>query len=163
MYMFWEYHIKAWDLYNNNMRLSVHGGKYIPDENKISTIYIIYIHTLGRGTSEWVSEWVLLNGNSTILQLYHGDNKFIFNEVMMRSVLHLINTRKWIFIVLAHWHNSPWIDMMPHSDTLFWFRDNKSLFCLLNAAWLAESNKYKFNSIWFYPIGGRTHYYRLRG
>jgi hypothetical protein len=29
----------------------------------------------------------------------------------------------WIFIVLAHWNNSPGVDMRPHSDTLSWFRD----------------------------------------
>jgi len=27
----------------------------------------------------------LLNGNSAILQLYHGENKLMFNEMMMRS------------------------------------------------------------------------------
>jgi hypothetical protein len=48
-----------------------------------------------------VSEWLLLNVNSAIFQLYHGDNKSIFNEMMMRS-----NTLRWIFIVLAHWNNS---------------------------------------------------------
>jgi hypothetical protein len=26
-------------------------------------------------TSEWVSEWLLLNPNSAIFQLYHGENK----------------------------------------------------------------------------------------
>ena len=34
--------------------LSVDSGKYVQDENKISTIYIIYIHILGRGITEWV-------------------------------------------------------------------------------------------------------------
>ena len=38
---------------------------------------------------EWVSEWLLLNANSAILQLYHGENKLIFNEMMMmRAALH---------------------------------------------------------------------------
>ena len=32
----------------------------------------------------------------------------------------------WIFIVLAHWNNSLWIDMSTHSDTLFWFWANQS-------------------------------------
>ena len=27
---------------------------------------------------EWVSEWVLLNAKSAIFQLYHGQNKLIF-------------------------------------------------------------------------------------
>jgi hypothetical protein len=29
--------------------------------------------------SEWVSEWLLFNDNSAIFQLYHGENKLIFN------------------------------------------------------------------------------------
>jgi len=57
----------------------------------------------------------LFNTNSAIFQLYHGENKLIFNDrMMMRS---------------AHWNNSPRIDMSPHSDTLFWFRTNQSLLC----------------------------------
>ena len=39
---------------------------------------------------------------------------------------------------LAHWNNSPPLDMSLHLDTLFWFRSNQSLLLLLNAAWLAE-------------------------
>ena len=35
----------------------------------------------------WVSEWLLFNVNSAIFQLYHGENKLIFNEMMMRSTL----------------------------------------------------------------------------
>jgi hypothetical protein len=37
---------------------------------------------------EWVSEWLLFNANSTIFQLYHGEDKLIFNEVMTRSALY---------------------------------------------------------------------------
>ena len=35
------------------------------------------------------SEWLLFNANSAIFQLlvYHGENKIIFNEMMMRSAL----------------------------------------------------------------------------
>jgi hypothetical protein len=74
--------------------------------------------------------------NSEIFQLYHGENMFIFNE-MMRSVLYNTNKLSWIFIVLAHWNNRLRIDMSPHSDTIAWFQANQSLFCLLNAACLA--------------------------
>ena len=52
----------------------------------------------------------------------------------------------WIFIVLAHWNNSPWIDMSPHSDTLSWFRANQSLLFLLDAAYGEATNS---NSIVF--------------
>ena len=31
------------------------------------------------------NELLLLNTHSAILQLYHGENKLIFNEMMMRS------------------------------------------------------------------------------
>jgi hypothetical protein len=38
-----------------------------------------------------VSEWLLFNGNSAIFQLYHGENKLIFDEMMMRSALYKTN------------------------------------------------------------------------
>jgi len=34
-----------------------------------------------------LSEW-LLNTNPAIFQLYNGENKLIFNEMMMRSTLY---------------------------------------------------------------------------
>jgi len=74
---------------------------------------------------------LLINANSAIFQLYHGVNKLILNEMMMRSALFLTNTLSWIFIVLAHWNNNPRVYMSLHSDTLFWFRANQSLLFLL--------------------------------
>jgi hypothetical protein len=70
-----------------------------------------------------------------------GENKLIFNEMMMRSGLYLTNTLSWIFIVLAHWNNSPQVDMLPHADTLSWFQANQSLLFLLNAECLAEKQQ----------------------
>ena len=49
---------------------------------------------------------MLLTANLAIFQLYHGKNKLIFNEMMMRSALYQTNMLSWIFIVLAHWNNS---------------------------------------------------------
>ena len=43
--------------------------------------------------------------------------------------------------MLAHWNNSPRIDMSPHLDTLFRFRANQSLLFLPNAACLAEKQQ----------------------
>jgi hypothetical protein len=37
--------------------------------------------------SHILSEWLLINANSAIFQLYHGENKLIFIEMMMRSAL----------------------------------------------------------------------------
>ena len=44
------------------------------------------------------------SANSAIFQLYHGEKKLIFNEMMMRSTLYytITLTGSWIFIVLAH-------------------------------------------------------------
>ena len=85
-----------------------------------------------------LNEWLLFNDNSAIFQLYHGENKFNFNEMMMKSTLYLTNTQSWIFIVLGHWNNSQWVDMSLHSYTLFWYRAIQSLLFLLNAACLAK-------------------------
>ena len=38
--------------------------------------------------SEWVSEWLMFSANSAIVQLHHGENKLIFNEMMMMSALY---------------------------------------------------------------------------
>jgi hypothetical protein len=35
----------------------------------------------------WVSEWLLFNANSAIFQLFHEEDKFIFNEMMMKFTL----------------------------------------------------------------------------
>ena len=34
--------------------------------------------------SERMSEWMLFNANSTIVQLYYGENKLIFNRMILR-------------------------------------------------------------------------------
>ena len=34
---------------------------------------------------DW-SEWLLFNANSAIFQLYHGEDKLIFNEMMMSTL-----------------------------------------------------------------------------
>ena len=81
-----------------------------------------------------MSGWLLFNTNSAIFQLYHGENKLILNELIMMSALYLTNRLCWIFIVLAHWHNSPRVDISPHSDTIPCFQTNQSLFpwcCML--------------------------------
>jgi hypothetical protein len=74
-------------------------------------------------------------------QLYHGANKFMFNEIMMRSALYSANTLSYIYIVLADWNNNPWTDMSLHLDTLSWFRANQSLLLLRNAVYVAEKQQ----------------------
>ena len=48
----------------------------------------LWYHTWTGLWLKGVSEWLVFNANSTIFQLYHGENKLIFNEMMMmRSTL----------------------------------------------------------------------------
>ena len=55
-----------------------------PDETKYSgdriATFMFYVSI--------VSELLLFNANSAIFQLYHGENKLIFNDMMMRSALY---------------------------------------------------------------------------
>jgi hypothetical protein len=39
------------------------------------------------GNKIWVSEWLLFNVSSAIVQLYHGENKLILNDDEIRFVL----------------------------------------------------------------------------
>jgi hypothetical protein len=58
---------------------------------------------------------------------------------MTSFALFYTNTLSWIFIVLAHWNNSPWIDMLLHSYSLSWFRANQSLLFLPNTNFIIFS------------------------
>ena len=96
-----------------------------------------------------VSEWLLLNVNSAIVQLYHGENKLVFNKMMMRCALYWTNTLSWVFfIVLAHWDNSPRVDMSLHSDTLFWFPANQYLLFFLCPLFLGYNVVSKVTFSW---------------
>ena len=83
----------------------------------------------------WVSEWYCCLMS----------NQQFFNYFMART--NYISMRWWwcplsttptclvgfVFIVLAHWNDSPQVDMSPHTDTLSWYWANQSLLLLLNA------------------------------
>jgi hypothetical protein len=60
----------------------------------------------------------------------------------------------WIFIVLAHWNNSQWVEMLLHSDTWSWIWVNQSLLFLFA---YKRRSKYQFYSFWFDLSGNRTH------
>jgi hypothetical protein len=40
---------------------------------------------------KWVNEWLLFNANSSIFQLYHGENKLIFIEMMTMSAFFFLD------------------------------------------------------------------------
>ena len=71
---------------------------------------------------------------------------------------------RWIFIVLhvAHRNNSPWIDISPHSDTLFWFRANPSLLLLLNTKCLAKKQDTNFIVFGLTPLGHEPSIYHTQ-
>jgi len=60
---------------------------------KVSLIYtnslliMIYMYIVAQKLQKG-SEWLLFSANSAIFQLYHGENKLIFNDMIMRSALY---------------------------------------------------------------------------
>ena len=83
-----------------------------------------------------VSRWLFFNAKwEYFFYLYYGEIKLHFDEMMIMTVLYLINTLNWILIVPAHWNNSSHVDMSLHFDT-FWA--NQSLFLPLTVENLAE-------------------------
>ena len=60
---------------------------------------------------------------------------------MTMSALYWTNTLNLIFIVLAHWNNCPRVNMSLQSDIFSWFRANRSMPFLLEAACLAENQQ----------------------
>jgi hypothetical protein len=57
------------------------------DENKMYTwLFIKKINIIYDTTQVFTFEfyWLLFNVNSAIFQLYHGEKKLIFNEMMLR-------------------------------------------------------------------------------
>jgi hypothetical protein len=62
-----------------------------------------------------------LTPNSAIFQLYHGENKLIFNDMMMRSRCNRSTSARLVGFYsasLAHRNNSPRVDISLHLDTL---------------------------------------------
>ena len=74
-----------------------------------------------------------------MFQLYHGENKLIFIEIIMRSALYKTNKPSAFSMVLPHWNNSPLIHMLPHSVTLSRFRTSQTLLFQLKAVCLWEA------------------------
>jgi hypothetical protein len=64
------------------------------------------------------------------------------------------------FLVLAHWNNSPQIDMSHHSDTISWFRAKQFLLFLLNDVCVAEKQQIYTNFVVFGLTRGKhaNHY-----
>ena len=79
---------------------------------------------------QWVSKWLLLNANSAIFQLYHGENKLNFNEMMMIKVRFVLDQHAELdfysvsscsdivyFSEMEHWR---WYVMTPHIFKISW-------------------------------------------
>ena len=63
---------------------------YIHDLNFVVPL-IRYISMNLINVSEWVSEWVMFNAKSAICQLYHGENKLLFNKMMIDYEIRLVS------------------------------------------------------------------------
>ena len=74
-------------------------------------------------------------------QLYHDENNFFFNEMMMRPALYNYKTLSLIFYSASSLNQKSVDRHVPHSDTLSWFRVNQSLLTLLTAVCLVEKQQ----------------------
>jgi len=65
----------------------------------------------------------------------------IYNVMWLMSVLYLINMLSRIFIVLAHWNNSSWLEILLNSDTSSRFWAKQSFLIHLNIVCLEEKQQ----------------------
>ena len=101
------------------------------------------------------------SANSAILQFYYGENKLIFNDMMMRSALYKTNTLSWKFSVSSlkqqsanrHVTTIGHISMIPIRFFLF----------LLNAVFRGKATKTNFIVFGLTQSGLKSTIYRTRG
>ena len=78
----------------------------------------------------WVSKWVVVvKCQVSFFQEYHGENKLIFNEMMMTDEVFFVVDQHEEFDFYStryNWHKRPLVDFAPH-DTLSWFQVNQFL------------------------------------
>ena len=91
---------------------------------------------------------------STELEMHHAflvvcKVCLVIDEMKMMCTLYHNNSLNCILIVLAHWKNSVRVDMLLHSDTLYWDCVNQSLLLVLNTACLAEKQQIQIKFIVF--------------
>ena len=91
-----------------------------------------------------VSEWLLFNANSAIFQLYHGQNKLIFNDDEVRFGL---DPELDFYSASTLKHSTHYPDPEPTSlcSFILMFRAKR------------RRNKYQFYSLWLDPNEARTH------
>ena len=120
--------------------------------------FFLYVNASTFYTScyQWVSDCCLTQQFSAISWPEQANFQWDDDEVYF--VLDQHNMLSWIFfIMLDHWLNSLHIDMSP---TRTHYPDSEptclcSFSLMLHVKW--RSNKYQFYSLWFDPIGSRTH------
>ena len=73
----WIFEFKHWNVYCFKPLYACVGSK---TESWITELQLLPL-------IQWLIEWLLFNVKWAIVQLYHDENKLIFNEMMMRSAL----------------------------------------------------------------------------
>ena len=128
------------------------GMLFIPSiQSKLGTLVGIFV-VLQRSLTVLMFQDVQLVSDCCLMpiQLYHGENKLIFNEMTMRSALYQTNTLNWIFIVCKQ--------TCRFTQTHYSVSKLTSL-CSFSLMPLAQrrSNTYQSYILWFYPTGAQTH------
>jgi hypothetical protein len=118
-------------------------------KNKIFCVEIIVMSSVLDQQAKWdvLCDRPLKHWSKRVSECCLSQNEYFFSYIMARTsykcksnemiipTLNYISTLNWYFI--AHFKNSPCLDMSLHSYTLFLFRPNKSLFLHLDTACLA--------------------------
>ena len=100
----------------------------------------------------WEIDWLTYVSN---FQQYNGETMESYISMMKMSDFYFSNRLSGIFIVLAHWKISLWINMSLQYEIISWFRDNQSLFLLLLCAKYQKYSKHQFHILWFDQIHNR--------
>jgi hypothetical protein len=112
------------------------------EEKNRTLVYRRTMHMKVKPDWEWVGDFCLIPAQQFSAISWREQVNFKWDDDEVR--FHKTNTLTWIFIVLAHWNNSPRINVSPHSDILSAFRANQFLLFLLNDHCLEEKQHLQF-------------------
>ena len=130
--------------------------------HRFPSTFVVFISVFRGSLLEWQILLHLIPFSHVMTQGWVSDCCFtpreqLFSYIMVRTssvsmrwwwcfALYWTNMLSWIFIVLAHRTNSPWIEM-HYSNS----EPTSLCSCFLILHGWRKSNKYKFYSNWFWP------------
>jgi hypothetical protein len=137
-----------------NQNFLIFNQNIVDEKKKLTFRFLHKANTQTEIEEIWVSEWLLFNTNSAIFQLYHGENKLIFNKG---------NTKRGVSPRLKIWHDDLW----PWKSIGFQIKKQSRVTCLyvdccFNELALSESsyacwsNTKLTSSTAYYPLANEV-------